>query len=254
MKKIVNIILLLVFAAGNIANAEDPIRAYEPRYIVDFPTAGMLPAKNYSINTVLVSNGGAVVDFDVTIFDWLNVGIAYGGNGIIGGNPMNMQGLPGFNIKARLLDEKASVPAIVVGFNSQGRGQYLYAQKRYEQLAPDFYAAASKSFKWVLGTFGIHGGINYSVMNEANRGINAFVGIDHSIYKYCAFTLELNPNLNDGQKEIWGENVPVMLNGALHFAGFDNMLIEIQFKDILRNSNLSNQVGRHFGVEFIHSF
>jgi hypothetical protein len=45
-----------------------------------------------------------------------------------------------------------------------------------------------------------------------------------------------------------------MLNGALRFSPSEGTLFEIQFKDFLRNSRFSPEVGRYFSVGFISKF
>ena len=170
---------------------------------------------------------------------------------------MNLQKYPGLHLKFRLLGEKeeSPAPAISLGFNTQGKGSYYYKEdQRHEQLAPDFYLAVSKSFDWVLGDFSLSGGINYSLQHADARGINIYAGFEHSIWKYCSVAFEVNPNLNDKNENIWKDGKSLMLNGGLRIAPTETMIIEIQFKDFLRNSNMSEEVGRYFGVRFISKF
>jgi len=243
-------IYLLLFICIHSLKAED-MDSYQPRYIVDMPTAGMLGNLDYSVNAKLVGNGGAMVDFTVGLFKFLNVSMSYGGTGIIGNETMNMQKYPGFHIKGRIINEKEVFPAIALGFNSQGNGTLNHGQNRYEQLSPDFYVAASKNFKWAVGSFALTAGINYSVLDPDDKGVNMFCGMEQSILNIAGIALEINPNLNDGNLEIWKGKSSLMLNGALKFTPLENMIIEIQFKDLLRNAKLSNEVGRYFGVTFI---
>ncbi|MDR0926567.1 MAG: YjbH domain-containing protein [Ignavibacteria bacterium] len=248
-------ILLLTNVSVSLVAAETALEKFEPRYIVDMPSAGMLENLSYSINSQLISNGGFLLDFTASFFKFLNVGISYGGNGVIGSNTMTMQRYPGFHIKARIINEDEGFPAIALGINSQGKGMYISNEKRNEQLPPDFYVAVSKSFKWTLGTFSLNGGVNYSFEDEDNRGINIYAGVEHSVTRFVALALEINPNLNDNHVEIWKDkSKTIMLNGVLRLSPNDNMIIEIQFKDIFRNSRYSDEVGRYFGVQFVSKF
>jgi len=253
MKKIILAFSFLVFTSNVLlANGTAGSSAnYEPRYIVDMPTAGILPDLHFALNSQLVSQGGFLLDATFAFFKFLNVGISYGGSGIIGSEKMNMQGSPGFHIKARILDETETAPAIVLGVNTQGKGIYFYEKKRFEQLSAGVYAAASKSYKWQLGLIALHGGINYSFEDSENSGINIYAGAEHTIYKYITAVFEINPNINDKHSGVWKKGNSWMLNGAIKFGASDNMTIEIQFKDFLRNSNYSTEVGRYFGIEFI---
>ena len=244
--------LLLLISVVAVKSNEISLDSYQPRYIVDMPTAGTLDNLQYSVNAILVSNGGFLADVTIGIFKVINFSLSYGGTGIIGYQTMNMQKYPGFHIKGRILGEKENVPAIALGFNSQGKGTYDKGNDRYEQLAPDFYVAASKSFKWAVGSLALTGGINYSLLVSDDKGINVYAGIEQSILNICGLALEVNPNLNDKSETIWKEkNKTLMLNGAIKFTPLENMIIEIQFKDMLRNSSRATEVGRYFGVSFI---
>ena len=247
------ICLLLVLMNVTILKSDEiSFDSYQPRYIVDMPTAGMLENLQYSVDALLVSRGGFLADVTVGLFKVINVSMSYGGTGIIGYETMNMQKYPGFHIKGRILGEKENAPAIAIGFNSQGKGVYDKDTERYEQLAPDFYIAASKSFKWAVGSLALSGGINYSLLVPDDKGINVYAGIEQSILNICGISFEINPNLNDKNKSIWkdGKN-PLMLNTAIKFTPLEGMIIEVQFKDMLRNANLSKEIGRFFGVSFV---
>ena len=229
--------------AGSAAN-------HEQRYIVDMPTAGLLSDLNFALNSQLVSRGGFLLDATFAFFKFMNIGMSYGGSGIIGNETMNMQKYPGFHLKGRILNETLTAPAIVLGVNTQGNGIYFHSEKRFEQLSPGVYAAASKSFSWALGNVALHGGINYSFEDPDNSGVNIYAGAEHTIYKYITAAFEINPNLNDTRREIWHNGHSFMLNGAIRIGTSENMTIEIQFKDFLRNSAHSDEVGRYFGLEF----
>lgn len=150
---------VLIASSAVSLNAETALEKYEPRYIVDAPTAGMLENMSYSATAQLTAGGGFLVDFTAAFFEFVNVGISYGGVGVISHEAMNLQQYPGFHVKFRLFNEREEdfMPAIALGFNSQGKGQYHHKaaeqteeidrNKRYDQLAPDVYAVASKSFK-----------------------------------------------------------------------------------------------------------
>ncbi|MCL2039855.1 MAG: hypothetical protein FWG85_05445 [Bacteroidetes bacterium] len=259
-KKNVKIILLalilFVIVAPKTQADEIKIDSYQPRYIVDMPSAGTLDNLQYSVDALLVGNGGFLVDVTVGIFKIVNVSMSYGGTGVIGNSTMNLQKYPGFHLKTKLLQEKETVPAIAIGFNSQGKGIYYkrnddMSDDRHEQLAPDFYLAASKSFKWPVGSLALSAGVNYSLLVPDDKGINVYAGIEQSILNVCAIALEINPNLNDKNKMIWKDGKTLMLNGALKFTPLEDMIIEVQIKDIFRNAHHSTEIGRYFGVTFI---
>ena len=133
---------------------ETALEKFEPRYIVDAPTAGILENMSYCLDAKLVGSGGFLFDFTASFFKFMNLGLSYGGTGVIGAYPMNLQKYPGVHLKFRLFNEDTVFPAIAIGFNSQGKGTYFYdksennnsVNQRHQQLSPDFYLVASKSF------------------------------------------------------------------------------------------------------------
>jgi hypothetical protein len=48
----------------------------------------------------------------------------------------------------------------------------------------------------------VNAGLNYALQDEDSRGINFYLGAEHSIHKYFALALEFNPNLNDKNKAV----------------------------------------------------
>ncbi len=223
-------------------------------HIVDMPAAGLLEKMTYSIGGKLINNGGFVLDFTTSLFSFASFGISYGGDGVIGNEKMNMQRRPGFQIKGKLLSEDNTRPSIAIGFNSQGRGRYLHDKDRFEQLSAGFYLVCSKNTDWILGNAAAHVGINYSVEDVDNRGINIYAGAEQGVFDIAKIVLEINPNLNDKNSEIWKNGKSFMINMAVKFFPSDNIVIEFQLKDMIRNSNYSDKVGRFFGLYFISKF
>lgn len=224
---------------------------YEPRYIIDMPNAGMLGNLNYAIGMQMISNGGFVFEFTAAPFHFLNIGISYGGSGIVGSGDIEMQYIPGVHLKGRIINETKEIPAFVIGFNSQGKGQYFRTSKRFEEYSPGFYVAASKCYLWNLGEISLHAGLNYSVDNHSD-GINAYCGIEQIILKFFSLNFELNSNLNESNNEIWSEKM--LLNASLRFKLTKNIMFEFQFRDLLKNSKYSNGINRFIGLEYIGKF
>ncbi len=237
---------LLAGTAGKDAN-------YESRYIVDMPNAGMLTKGYYGINAQLISDGGLVLEFLAAPFSFLSLGISYGGYGVIGNGDIDFQHLPGFEIKARIMDEEKLFPAIALGFNSQGHGLYFADKKRFEQMAPGFYIAASKSFNWDLGELSLHAGINYCIEHKGDRGINLYGGLEQALGKYFSVYFEVNPNINDGDSEIYPD-LPIMLNTAIRASIFKSLTFEMLFRDLLTNSSYSERINRYIGIGFVNKF
>ncbi len=227
---------------------------YESRYIIDMPNAGMLYKASYSTSTKFIDGGGLLVDFTTAPFDFLNIGVSYSVSGLIGAGGIKVhQKYPGFNVKARILDERLTIPAIAVGFYSQGNGLYYddTASERFSQLSPGFYVAASKSFIWDLGEVSVHAGVNYCIDTKEDAGINIYAGIEHTLGKYFSLLCEFNPNFNDDNKVI--PNSKFKFNTAVRASVSDNITFELQFRDIFTSSK-NNGFNRFVGIEFINRF
>lgn len=257
-RKISNMFFLLcvVFWGDIIVNAQTTSAGssanYESRYIVDMPNAGLLKKSYYAINSQLVSNGGILLDFVAAPFDFLNIGVSYACYGVVGGGEITGQDIPGFNVKLRPFDETKALPAIAVGFYSQGKGLYFKNIPRFEQMAPGFFLSASKNYLWALGSISIHAAINYSLESSDEKGINMYGGIEQSIGRYAAIYFEINPNLNNTNKNILENSF--MLNASIKANIFKNISIELQLRDLLKNSNCHNKLQRFLGIEFINKF
>ena len=56
------------------------------------------------------------------------------------------------------------MPALALGLNTQGSGDYVDTLQRYEIKALGLYGAMSKNWKSPLGNIGLHTGLNYSFL------------------------------------------------------------------------------------------
>ena len=147
----------------------------EPRFIVDMPTAGLVAKSSLAIDADFYDEGGMLLGASIGIFDRLSLGISYGGTGIIGASPAVMNQVPGFAVRVRPLEESFALPALLLGFDSQGKGYYDKSRSRYEIKSPGFFAVLSKNFL-MLGYLTLHGGANYSLENaDGNGGMNFYL-------------------------------------------------------------------------------
>jgi hypothetical protein len=240
-----------VFAQGAAGNSA----AYETQRIVDMPTAGVLKTKTYSVKVSAYHNGGIMADFNAGIFENFSLGLSYSGTGIIGNDEVTMQKLPGFNAKVRVFNEKRNFPAIVLGFDSQGRGSWLKSKDRFETMSPGAYLAISKNFVWDLGQLAGHFGVNYSFEPAADkRCVNMYGGVEQSIGSNFAINMEYN--FCQDEKDYKQLSQLGLLNAALRYSISRGVTIELEFRDLFnhRNDNKNNNLERRFNLEFIKNF
>jgi hypothetical protein len=224
----------------------------EPRSLIDFPTAGMIPRGSIALDVDFYREGGVDLSCAVGIFDRLSAGLSYGGSGLIGAGSPVMNAAPGFNVKLRLLEESIYVPALALGFDSQGHDGYNRSLNRYAIKSPGFYAVFSKNYA-VLGFFSLHGGADYSLERaDGNGNINLFAGIEKTIGPFLSFMLEYNLGSNDTGNNTLGEGKGY-LNMALRCSLGGGLTLGINFKDLVDNGGNVTVANRTVHIEYVKS-
>src|SRR4030042_5043439 len=110
-----------------------------------------------------------------------------------------MNEVPGMHVKIRLLEESFVLPALALGFDSQGKDGYLKDLDRYKIKSPGFYAVASKNYSF-LGFMSFHGGINYSLeRSDGDEDINVFAGIEKTLGPVVSLVLEYHLGANESK-------------------------------------------------------
>ena len=217
----------------------------EPRFLVDAPTAGMLKSGSLAFDIDFFQNGGILTSMNYGIMSRLSLGISYGGSNLIGDGTAEFNPLPGFNVKVRPFEEGMSFPAIVFGFDSQGREEYIDSLDRYTIQSKGLYIAGSKNFT-MAGFFSIHGGANYSLEGpEDDREVAFFVGAEKTIGSAISAVLEYN---SGGGKTSKGRGY---LNLGLRWSPGGGFTIGFDLKDLVRNDEKVTIGNRSVKIEFL---
>jgi hypothetical protein len=251
-KKIFFVLFLITLQSLCIAQSSAGAGAnFQQRFIVDMPTAGILKSNSVALDADFFSDGGLMLRLTASAFNRLNFGISYGGSKIIGNGSVNWFKLPGVNLKIRIIDEALNFPAIAIGFDSQGRENYIDNLKRYEFKSPGFFAVASKSFKF-LGYSSIHGGINYSLeKDDGDKSLNYYIGFDKTVGSDITIAVEYNFAINDNSANALGSGKGY-LNAGIRWSLGNGFTLELNWKDILINKEPGNS--RVVKLEYIQSF
>lgn len=212
----------------------------QPLKIVDFPTAGLYPKGVYGFAMDLYSEGGLLVEVGVGITSFASFGISYGGIGFIGSGDPEMNPRPEVNIRLRLLEEDVAVPAVAVGFDSQGYGKYYddaekYGEERYLVKSRGLYAVASKNWE-LVGPLSLHGGINYSFENEVDNDPTVYVGLIKGLGDMVEFAVEYDVAANDtrskteqGRTIVQGRG---LLNASVYWSVNEYFSLAFKVRDI----------------------
>ena len=254
MKYYLNIFIFLTLI---FSQAEQP---YPPLDLVTIPTSGTLPKGSFTLESLLIKDGGIVSKLSVGITDNFYIGLSYGIQDFISEEKLDFnKPMPEIQIKYRIYEESETVPAVVLGLDTQGKGRFLNRYEdgdnvvanfqRYEQKAWGWYIVASKNWT-LLGNLGLHVGLNKNtwetdpVENEdpsvifKDKDLNLFFGIDKEINRSFSVLLEYDTALNDNDPEI-GYNLfgrgKGYLNAGVRWIVGKNIMLEIDFNDISKN-------------------
>jgi len=260
MKYSINIFL---FFSILFSQVEQP---YPPLDLVTIPTSGTLPKGSFNLEALLIKDGGVVPKLSVGITDNFCVGFSYGIQDFISEEKPNFnKPKPEIQIKYRIYEESETMPAIVLGLNTQGKGRFLDRIgsgstvvdnfQRYEQKAWGWYVVASKNWE-LLGNLGTHIGLNKNTWETdpiensnqvfKDKDLNIFFGIDKEINRSFSILLEYNAALYDNDPEIgydlFGKGKGY-LNAGIRWVVANNIMLEIDFNDISKNYVQDEMIG-----------
>jgi hypothetical protein len=225
----------------------------EPTMIVDKPTAGLLKRGTYAVNTNFFQEGGVLLGLSVGVFDKFSFGISYGGTDIIGPNKLLMNPLPGVNVKLRIVDESSAMPALALGFDSQGKEPYLDSLNRYTIKSPGFYLAGSKNFSF-LGNLSFHGGANLSLeRDDGDKDLDIYVGVEKSVGNNISILAEYDFANNDNNSRSIGQGKGY-LNLAFRWSWGKGLVVGFDLKNVFKNQEHVEIGNRILSLDFVGSF
>ncbi|MDH4068787.1 MAG: YjbH domain-containing protein [Ignavibacteria bacterium] len=216
----------------------------EPRFLVDAPTAGMLSGGTLAMDLDFFQDGGVLAGVSFGVLNRLSIGISYGGSGLIGNETAVFNPAPGFNVRVRPFEEGLSFPALVLGFDSQGKESYLDDLDEYTILSKGFFLAASKNFGFA-GFLSVHGGLNYSLDQPADdRTVDFFLGAEKTIGSVISALVEYNSGGGPTSRDRGYMNLGLRWSvGGGFTLGFD-------LKDLTRNGGKVSIGNRSVKIEF----
>jgi len=249
---------------------------YPPLNLVSIPTAGTLPRGSFTLESLLITNGGVVPRLSVGFTDNFSFGVSFGVQNLIGGNkPSINKTTPEVQIKYRIFDESEKMPALVYGLDNQGRGLYhadsvithgifdsTVSLNRYDQKAWGMYMVMSKNWNF-LGNLGFHAGISKSLSenDDGDKDPNIFIGFDKELNRSFSLLVEYDAAWNDDNlnndnhslNDITFGRGKGYLNAGIRWAISPNLMLEINFNDINQNTN-SEYTNREIKVMYSESF
>jgi hypothetical protein len=235
----------------------------QPRKLIDCHTAGLLPKGYFDLDLRLFTEGGIITSAGVGLTDRLNIGVAYGAERLIGQRKAKGYPWPGALIKYRIMEESYVFPALAMGFDSQGYGAYDH--NRFYFKSKGAFVVLSKNFLLIGHPLGLHGGVNYSVMDsqrenfiseldtlpvvDKNNYLNGYIGLDKSINEEIAVVVEYDLALDDNltHNVLYG-----YLNAGIRYQFDEFLYLELDFKDILGQKRVFSGVDIFDDPEFLN--
>ena len=233
------LLFLLVLPVLSLAQGVD----VPPRHIIDFPTAGLLRRGGFDVQARFYGQSGLYLATNVGISQRFMFGVSFGGTEVLGDQEPNWNPQPGVLVRYQAIGESAGLPAVTLGFESQGYGAYLDSTQRYVNKSPGFYAVASKSYNWIslLNRFDFHGGLNYSLdKGDGDEDLNFFLGTTWAVNDDVEFMFEYDLAFNDSpeQNRTIGDGKG-WFNAGMRFNVANIVYIEFFLKNLLDNNRSS---------------
>ena len=258
--KCVGLTVAGLLLAGGLGGQNPP-----PANLVTIPTAGSMQRGSYEIEMLMQTGGGVLARLGVGITDQFSLGMSYGIQQFISDQrPSINRTMPEAQLKYRLFAEGYKMPAIALGLDTQGRGDFqekvvrdtvtvdgitnidITTYERYEIKAIGLYIVASKNWN-VLGNFGSHLGFSKNLLeaDDIDDDFNLFFGIDKDLTADFSMFLEFNAALDDNgykdqRADLKGLTIGKgrgYLNAGLRWQVAPSFYMEIDFNDILINKD-----------------
>lgn len=243
--------LLLLLLGSMLANCFAQGIDVPPRFVIDKPTAGVLPRAGVDFSLRAFGEGGLIGNIDVGITDRFMFGISYGGTNVLGNDKIEWNQTPGVTARYQFYEEGQDSPALTAGFDSQGYGAYVDSVKRYVNKSPGFFVALSKSYEIFHRADG-HIGVNYSLESgDGDRSPNVFVAVSTALSNSFELLAEYDFALNDDKG---GENSINSGKGFLNVGARlnirDVVYIEFFVKDMLENRRNIQNANRELKITY----
>lgn len=232
-----------------------PVAIVLPRKLIDIPTANMLPRGSFDFDFRVYPKGGIFAAVDIGLTPWFMLGVAYGGENILGEGGVNWGPRVEFVSRIRIVSETYLLPSLAMGFDSQGSGAYNDSLKRYTIKSKGFYAALSKNYYWGVLPVGFHAGINYSLeTKDGDENPTFFVGTDLTFKDQVVLEAAYDLALNDDRADSFYGKGRGYFDVALRWLYSETLQMEFQLKNLLQNRRGTTTISREFRLIYVEFF
>jgi len=233
------------------------------RFLVDAPTAGLVPSGAFETRARMFPGGGVGLRLDIGLANWITVGGSFGGLQVIGDGEPDWYPEPAFAVKVRVVEESFMAPAIAIGVDTEGAGFWDEQRERYQYKSRGAYLVLSKNYAW-LGDLSVHGGIGRSFEEHDDKDPSPFVGFAKSLGPLFSLNMEFDLGSNDNRDDGAYGKGRGYLNAVLAWSVNPQMEVRAVIRDMLGNAeavdpHFSDVVvdegwGREFALSYAKSF
>lgn len=233
----------LVFSQFKYLKRKD--KEVETRYLIDYPTANIIPGRGIQALFRSYANGGALFGMMIGLDNRMMISGSFGGENILGEGEVKWNKSPGIGVRYLIKPEHKQYPNFSIGFNSQGYGAWQDSTSRYRIKSPGFYGVISKN-QTVFNGLSMHAGINYSLeKDDEDNDLNVFVGVSwilDPIKKAFSVHAEYDFAINDNGERSLGAGkgyLNVGIKWAFLPKTYQNRLyLEFDVRNILKNTKV----------------
>lgn len=248
-------LIMILVLASSVMHDRAKGEVLEEIYIVDSPTAGILPHGGYIMHGSIGPSSSLLFGVKIGFHDRLMLGASFGIQNFVGRGEIEINDKPGFEIRLRVIEEEVIGPALAIGIDTQGEDIYLDDLERYERKSRGFYAVISRNYR-LIRDFSLHGGANYSLEREDEEGVNIFAGATLELLPGFHILLDYNAAIDDDD----ADNLEARTRGrgyldaGLRFDYRENLRIKLNFKDLLDNYIPESGIARSFELFYVNYF
>jgi len=231
---------------------ESPLLA---RKLIDSPTANMLPRGSFDFDLRVYPQGGLFGAVDIGLANRFMLGVSYGASNLFGEGGVNWNKRVEFMAKYKVLKESYGLPAISIGFDTQGAGAFDDSLRRYTIKSKGFYAVLSKGYLSGTTPLDFHIGANYSLENkDGDKSPSFFAGIELRFRHDLAWVLEYDVGLNDNKSSSPYGKGRGYLNTGFRWIFSDMLNLEIDLKNLLVNRKNAQSFSRELRIIYLEYF
>ena len=244
-----------VIAAVLLAAVGAEAQLLEDLKVVSTPTAGLVGHGSYLFEGALAPENALLFGMGIGFYDRLMVGMSFGLQNFIGRGDIELNNLPGFLVRFRIIEEGLAGPAVAIGLDTQGEGYFIDEDERYERKSLGAYAVLSRNFDALIN-IGLHGGINYSFEDRDERGVDIFAGSSFTIVRGLTLLLDYTAAFDDNDPDVPTSRTKGRgyLDCGVRFDYGENLRIRFLFKDLFGNYIPESGVARSIEIVYMNWF